>query len=470
MFTTKSAFCRLLFFIFVKKRIMAKVYYDLSKKGKDATGQLELRIRFTEGKSIDLKSGSRIWIEPDRWNNEDKVITLPFAKTPNLPDSLKKQNKYEELIKKKNDLTKWLIETAKTTNKDDINKAWLDEMIDRFHFPDKYIVKEEKVTFVSFVTDFIANAHKRIHDGKIIDKKTPIQYKIAFDYFLKFCEHKKKEYDFTDITKDDFYDPFEEFLTEKGLAKSTIGAKMKNIKLFMKTSAKFHNNKEYESFKVTKEPGDEIALTEEERDTIYNLDLSNTPHLDRVRDWFILLCCCGCRYSDLLNIAKWNREGDLFIFNQEKTDEDAYIPIHWMVEAILQKYDGTIPTPISNQKFNEALKEVAKLAELNNVETKHRTKGGKKVSKNLFRWQRVSSHTGRRTFATIEYRNNTPIRSIMAVTGHKTEESLLNYIKIDQKEHAKRLMDSWKKQREDDRIKEIIKSLSEDDRKKLLGL
>lgn len=450
---------------------MAKVNWEISKKV-DAFGQSELSIRFIGGQYTILRTGSRIKIDADRWKKDSKQIIMPkVSKLVGTP-GYELYEKYRRINEKMNDLAKAIIDSFVATHSDDINIEWLKEVIDRFHFPEKYMPVmevEQRVTFKSFVSEFIANSASRQSDGKFIDKKTPYQYKIAFSHFLDFCAYKGVEYDFNDIDED-FYRDFTAYLmTEKQLAKSTIGAKVKNIKLFLSESRQYHHNEVYKGFKVTKEPGDEIALTAEERNIIYNLDLSSDLSLDRVRDWFLLLCCCGCRYSDLLNISRWDRDGDLFVINQEKTDDVAYIPIHPIVESIIQKYCGNIPTPISNQKFNDAIKQVAKLAELNQIETKYRTIGGQKVAEKLVRWQRVSSHTGRRTFATIEYRNGTPIQSIMAVTGHKTEESLINYIKVDKREHAQHLMGIWRKQREDEKLIDKINALSYEDRERLIS-
>jgi len=35
----------------------------------------------------------------------------------------------------------------------------------------------------------------------------------------------------------------------------------------------------------------------------------------------------------------------------------------------------------------------------------------------------------------------------MAITGHKTEKTFLNYIKITPKEHAKKMLEVWKEER-----------------------
>ena len=55
---------------------------------------------------------------------------------------------------------------------------------------------------------------------------------------------------------------------------------------------------------------------------------------------------------------------------------------------------------------------------------------------------RVSSHTARRSAATNMALNGTPLRDIMQITGHKSEATLLKYIKITKEENARRLKDN----------------------------
>jgi integrase len=53
-------------------------------------------------------------------------------------------------------------------------------------------------------------------------------------------------------------------------------------------------------------------------------------------------------------------------------------------------------------------------------------------------WERVSSHTARRTFATNYYLLGFPTVDLMNITGHKTEKSFLKYIRATKLDTAKR--------------------------------
>ena len=100
------------------------------------------------------------------------------------------------------------------------------------------------------------------------------------------------------------------------------------------------------------------------------------------------------------------------------------------IKEILKKYDGKAPEPISNQKMNDYLKELGKLAEIEDDIIITQTKGRKRQSETFKKWELITTYTARRSFATNAYLQNVPTISIMKITGHRTEKSFLKYIKI----------------------------------------
>jgi integrase len=68
------------------------------------------------------------------------------------------------------------------------------------------------------------------------------------------------------------------------------------------------------------------------------------------------------------------------------------------------------------------------------------TKGGE-VKKDIFKkYELITSHVARRSFATNLYLVDVPSITIMKITGHKTEKSFLRYIRITQEENANKLL------------------------------
>lgn len=66
-----------------------------------------------------------------------------------------------------------------------------------------------------------------------------------------------------------------------------------------------------------------------------------------------------------------------------------------------------------------------------------RTVGGIRQEEARPKWELVTTHTARRSFATNFYRDGkTPIRTIRAITGHRTDAQFLRYVVLDNKAHA----------------------------------
>jgi integrase len=177
---------------------------------------------------------------------------------------------------------------------------------------------------------------------------------------------------------------------------------------------------------------DKITLSFDELDTILKTTYEREA-LENARDWLVIGCYTGQRVSDLLKLSQENIElhdGRQFIvLTQQKTKKRVLIPLYHVVQSILEKRGGAFPYAISDQRFNEYIKEVCKLAGLTeetsgammNKETERKTKGTYK------KWELVTSHICRRSFATNFY-GTIPTPLLKAVTGHSTEAMFLEYI------------------------------------------
>ena len=88
--------------------------------------------------------------------------------------------------------------------------------------------------------------------------------------------------------------------------------------------------------------------------------------------------------------------------------------------------------------MNEYLKEIGQLMESMQVTfDKERTKGGALVSVKRAKWEYLTTHTARRSFATNMFkRGNIPVQLIMAITSHKTETQFYKYIKMEPSDKA----------------------------------
>jgi integrase len=306
--------------------------------------------------------------------------------------------------------------------------------------PLNQILQKEKVEtkdLLAFAENLIENLNRK--------PGTKRQLRQATRNLREFKEATKHSLHFDAIDLD-FYDSYVNFLINKNYSKNTIGTLIKNVKLFMNEAVdrKLTTNLQFKirRFKTMEEPSESIYLSQEEIKKLHETDFSSNPSLEKVKELFVIGCYTGLRFSDLANLSEDNffdKHTKLKI-KTEKTGELVIIPMHRYVREIFTKNKGTLPKPISNQKMNAYLKEIAEIAEFNDDVLITCTKGGKNCSESFRKHELVTVHTARRSFATNAYLADVPTISIMKITGHRTEKSFLKYIKISQDDNVNKLL------------------------------
>jgi integrase len=187
---------------------------------------------------------------------------------------------------------------------------------------------------------------------------------------------------------------------------------------------------------------DAIYLNWQEIASMYDLDLSGDPILEKARDTFVLGCLTGFRFSDYSTVRPEEfRDGMLFV-TQAKTGERVVVPLRPEARAILEKYHMQMPQ-LNNVEFNFHIKEVARRAGLNEMIKFSYKRGNQMVEEIRPKHDWVMSHTCRRSFCTNEFLDGTPITLIMAISGHKTEKAFRKYIKADNLEKAQMIRKLW---------------------------
>ena len=122
----------------------------------------------------------------------------------------------------------------------------------------------------------------------------------------------------------------------------------------------------------------------------------------------------------------------------QKTGTKVVIPIHPVVREIIDRgYDFNTTMP--DQKINKYIKEIARLAGITDKVTINRNIAGKNTEETFFKYELVTTHTARRSFATNAYKAGVPTIAIMKITGHTRETTFLKYIKVSEEENAEML-------------------------------
>ncbi|MGP8217085.1 MAG: tyrosine-type recombinase/integrase [Bacteroidia bacterium] len=167
-------------------------------------------------------------------------------------------------------------------------------------------------------------------------------------------------------------------------------------------------------------------LTMEEIETIANHSLGNIPSLDRARSLFLFECFTGIRWSDLQLLrsdnVKFDKKSNRYwvVIRQKKTGEVLEIPLISKAMEIYDKYKayreatGFVLPRLSNQKVNSYLRVICELTGIT---------------------KKVTSHTGRRTFATtvLQESGEIDIATISKLLGHTSIKSTSLYARVSRK-------------------------------------
>lgn len=188
-----------------------------------------------------------------------------------------------------------------------------------------------------------------------------------------------------------------------------------------------------------------IFLTWTELLDLYKLEIANQS-LANVRDVFCFCCFTGLRYSDVAKLKKVDVHDNTITIVTTKTDEVLKIDLNKYSKALLEKYRG-IPLPgglalpvISNQKMNDYLKDLGKLAGLNEQIRLVYFKGNSRREEVYAKHELLTTHCGRRTFVVNALALGVPAEVIMKWTGHSDFDSMKPYMEIVDKLKANEMM------------------------------
>lgn len=271
----------------------------------------------------------------------------------------------------------------------------------------------------------------RVSDGYIMNIRS------AFTRLKEFERKQQRSYLLDEVDME-FRQEFVGFLVSKGLKPNTIKTRMAAIHVVMREAfiSGLTRNEGFSDpdFIPLAEAVDSVYLTDEQISGLKNLEIKGEfyPQMLRVLEWtrdlFIVGCITGQRFSDYSRInytmLTWICGRKFIKLKQKKTGVEVIIPMNKELENILDKYNGELPH-VALATFNRNMRMLGEM-----MGWVHTPDGCKRFCDML------SSHTARRSFATNAYQRGVPIKSIMAVTGHRSERSLRLYLRLDTRDKA----------------------------------
>lgn len=390
-----------------------------------------------------------------RHNNTDFVfgsnIKLIVSKEYWTKQHNNKRIKETEIVATRNKVNdelgkiqEFILNSFNNTDANIVDKKWLENQIHFYYNPP---AAPEQLP-----TDLINYLDKYLEFKKNdITYNTKKKINVIKQLLMRYVDYSKKPLNLTDIDGN-FKMSFEAYCLENLYAPNTIATAFKFIKTICNhaKSNGLNISSQLGNIKVKQTKVDSIYLTFEELDKIENTDNSKfTDSLLNARDWLIISCYTGQRISDFMRFTdkqiRVENGKSLLEFTQVKTGKNMTVPLHQKVLDILKKRDGKFPYAISDQKYNNYIKKVCEIAEINEVvkgskktETSEDSGIYRKESNDFKKFELVTSHIGRRSFATNFY-GKIPTTYLIYVTGHSTEAMFLTYIGKSNKDLAMEL-------------------------------
>lgn len=408
---------------------MATINFLFRSNKKNADLTLRLLYRYM-GSDYTIGVNSRITVEQEFFK---KQLNQKKLKDINL---INEQSRVKNLM---NDLSVHIIEKLNKVDTSGLNKEWLELQVEQFYNP-----VELKPKVPIYLTEYFDYYVELLITNRNTKKKLiTTQNKI-----LKYEDSLKRKILIETIDNVELNN-FKKHLTKLCYNQNTILVDFTNIKTICRhAKTALSVNEEIFNWSLKKERISIVYLNFDEINKIIEInDLVN--YLDNARDWLIISCYTGQRVSDFMNFTKSmiriekdnkGKEITFIEFTQKKTKQNIALPLHPEVIKILNKRNGEFPRPISDVKYNKYIKIIVKKAGITEEVIGSKIDGiiNRKVKKTYPKDELITSHIGRRSFATNFY-GVIPTPLIMSATGHMSEKMFLNYIGKSQTDRAKSL-------------------------------
>ena len=434
--------------------IKRKYHFSLKPYGKKKDYFL-IRIRVAyPGNRVDFSTGCNVLTE-DAWDPNLQVVKKGYISVKGAKAS--EQNKeLEKIVKILDDCFKYFEVNNRIPTQQELKERVDDQLIGKYRSEIKEEVVEEIVkpkTFWEVFDEFeeengVKNAWTKATYEKFAALRSDLKQfnkllsfedltEVGLTKFVCYLRDKKK----IAPPKSGEDETGKKKGERVGLKNSTIDKKLSYLKWFLKwaTIKGYNTNQAYQTFKVTLKTTQKtvIYLTKEELKKIRDLNISQEKqYLERIRDVFMFCCFSGIRYSDVYNLKKSDVKEGKIVITTVKTADSLTIEFNNETERIINKYkdiplenDKALPV-ISNQTMNFYLKELCKLAQIDEPIRLTNYKGNQRIDEVRPKYELIGTHTGRRTFIVNALSRGIAPNVVMKWTGHSDYKAMKPYIDI----------------------------------------
>ena len=354
-----------------------------------------------------FKLSTNIKINPDNW---DKKNRIPIRKRGG--NGIESQN----ILYRLNEINK-KIDIARSKYGKELTIGDLKLVFK--------IKKEKHLYALEYLKEFI---DERIKVSEVA-KESIDKHKILYKKIMDFEGQTERQYKLSEL-KADFFMNFIIFLREKhNLFDNTLYRYIGFFKTFLRWCIKkgYSPPMDFVDVHIKMKDADAVALSRDEVVLIENAKLTGAK--DKARDLFLIGIYSGQRWSDYSVFEKADLRNNLIHKIAKKTGAMSFIPLTDKLKSILDKYEWILPK-ISSQKFNKQIQKICKELEINEEIKFTYMKGNQRKIELKQKWEKISSHTARRTYITRAAEDGVADHLIMAVCGIKDPKTLNKYKKI----------------------------------------
>lgn len=166
-----------------------------------------------------------------------------------------------------------------------------------------------------------------------------------------------------------------------------------------------------------------IHLTDDEVEQLINYNPADEQE-HTIRNQFVLSCLTGMRHSDVVHLDRSNIVGDEIVYCAVKTKNIIRTPTCSIIEGYIAEGKKHI---YSDMKFNNTIRTICQNIGIDSVVKV--VKGGKTVTGEKYEF--ISSHTARRSFATNLYLQTKDILLVSRLMGHTNIKTTQGYLCCD---------------------------------------
>ncbi|MDR2205834.1 MAG: site-specific integrase [Flavobacteriaceae bacterium] len=285
-------------------------------------------------------------------------------------------------------------------------------------------------------------------DGDYYKEETIRVWKSKIGIFSDYQKHLNRKIRLADI---DFgwTEKFHLYLLSENYAKNSISNINSTLKAFLRRmyrAGKMRYNGD--GIRCQNEITTAVFSDISDLRKLYHHDFSKTAGYARVRDVYICQCFLGLRVSDMMSFisdlklhTKNINDKTFFEIKTRKTGEVVVIPAADVVLEIAERRNFDFGKSFSRSYYEREISKVVAIAGIDKDILFHRTEGGKVVERVVKYSDLICTHTARRTFATNAYLSGLNPLDIMKITGHKTFNSFIRYIRCENMNVALKISD-----------------------------